>query len=66
MKKLILGIALFSFVGGTSLSAASLGDDKKKEKSKKECCKKGETAKSSCCKKGEGKTCSKEKAETPK
>jgi hypothetical protein len=39
MKKLVLTVALLSFVGGASLSAH--GDDKDK-KDGKSCCKKGE------------------------
>lgn len=52
MKKLLLTVALLSFVGGASLSAHGDDKDKKKCKDKKECCKK--EAKS-CCKKGEKK-----------
>lgn len=54
MKKLLLTVALLSFVGGATLSAH--GDDKDKDKKnckdKKECCKKDSK---SCCKKGEKK-----------
>ena len=59
MKKLVFMLAFAGLVG--SLSAATLGDDKdkNKDKNKKECCKK-DGAKS-CCKKGEGKACSGEK-----
>ena len=49
MKKLILTVALMSFVGGATMSAH--GDDKDK-KGKKECCKKDSK---SCCKKGDKK-----------
>lgn len=53
MKKLALSIALFSFVGLTTISASPCDDDKKCTKKectkaeKKECAKKG--AKKSCC-----------------
>jgi hypothetical protein len=56
MKKLVLMLALTGLVG--SVSAAVKGDDKDKDKAKKECCKKDGK---SCCKKGEGKACSGEK-----
>ena len=52
MKKLLLTVALLSFVGGVTLSAHGDDKDKKKCKAKKECCKK--EAKT-CCKKGEKK-----------
>jgi len=51
MKKIFLTVALASFVGATSMSASTFGDDKKgDDKNKKECkkdCKKGDK---SCCK----------------
>lgn len=54
MKKLLLSIALFSFVGLTTISASPCDDDKKctkkectSKKSKKECSK--ASAKKSCC-----------------
>jgi hypothetical protein len=53
MKKVFLTLALASFVGATTMSASTFGDDKKgDDKNKKECkkdCKKGDKA---CCKKG--------------
>jgi hypothetical protein len=52
MKKLLLTVALLSFVGGATLSAHGDDKDKKNCKDKKECCKKGDK---SCCKKGEKK-----------
>ena len=52
MKKLMLTVALLSFVGGATMSAHGDDKDKKNCKDKKECCKKGEK---SCCKKGEKK-----------
>jgi hypothetical protein len=61
MKKLVLMLAFAGMVG--SLSAAVKGDDKDKDKAKKECCKKDGK---SCCKKGEGKACSGEKKEEKK
>ena len=63
MKKLVLMLAFAGMVG--SLSAAVKGDDKDKDKAKKECCKKD--GGKACCKKGEGKACSGEKkADAPK
>ena len=51
MKKIFLTLALASFVGATSMSASTFGDDKKgDDKNKKECkkdCKKGDKE---CCK----------------
>lgn len=58
MKKVLLMLAFTGLVGG--LSAANLGDDKDKDKAKKECCKKGE-AKACCKKDGDKKACSGEK-----
>lgn len=58
MKKVLLMLAFTGLVGG--LSAANLGDDKDKDKGKKECCKKGE-AKACCKKDGDKKACSGEK-----
>jgi len=54
MKKLLLTVALLSFVGGATMSAHGDDKDKKgcKDKDKKECCKKESK---SCCKKGEKK-----------
>jgi hypothetical protein len=48
MKKVFLTLALASFVGATTMSASTFGDDKKgDDKNKKECKKGGK----SCCKK---------------
>lgn len=57
MKKVLLMLAFTGLVGG--LSAANTGDDKDKDKGKKECCKKAEAK--SCCKKDGAKACSGEK-----
>jgi hypothetical protein len=56
MKKLMLTVALLSFVGGATMSAHGDDKDKKNCKDKKECCKKDGK---SCCKKGEKKAESK-------
>jgi hypothetical protein len=57
MKKLVLMLALTGLVGG--LSAKTTGDDKDKDKGKKECCKKD--GGKACCKKDGAKSCSGEK-----
>ncbi len=56
MKKLLLSVALFSFVGLTTISASPCEDGKKcdkkectSKKSKKECTSATATAKKSCC-----------------
>ena len=48
MKKIFLTLVLASFVGATTMSASTFGDDKNKKECKKDC-KKGDKA---CCKKG--------------
>jgi hypothetical protein len=71
MKKLLLSIALFSFVGLTTISASPCDDDKKctktectSKKSKKDCSK--ASAKKSCCasKASAKKSCSDTKAKS--
>ena len=47
MKKVFLTLALASFVGATTMSASTFGDDKNKKECKKDCKKDGK----SCCKK---------------
>ncbi len=59
MKKLVLMLAFAGMAGSISAMSLTKGDDKDKDKAKKECCKKGEGK--ACCKKGEGKACSGDK-----
>ena len=59
MKKTLLALALFAFVGTTAFA-----HDKPGQKGKKEACKKGEMAGGSCCMKG-GKTASVKPASKP-
>jgi hypothetical protein len=67
MKKLLLMAAFAGMFASTAI-ANTYGDDKGKDKNKKECCKKGEGEKSCAgekkegCSKGE-KSCCKKKAE---
>ncbi len=57
MKKIFLTLALASFVGATSMSASTFGDDKKgDDKNKKSCSKE--------CKKGDKECCKSKKAAT--
>ncbi len=52
MKKIFLTLALASFVGATTVSASTFGDDKKgDDKNKKECKKDCKKDGKSCCKK---------------
>lgn len=57
MKKALLMLAFTGLLG--SVAIANTGDDKDKDKGKKECCKKGEAK--ACCKKDGAKACSGEK-----
>ena len=51
MKKIFLTLALASFVGATSMSASTFGDDKKgDDKNKKSCSKDCKKDGKSCCK----------------
>ena len=63
MKKIFLTLTLASFVGATSMSASTFGDDKKgDDKNKKTCTKECKKDGKSCCKKGaETKTSTTEK-----
>ena len=51
MKKIFLTLALASFVGATSMSASTFGDDKKgDDKNKKSCSKECKKDGKACCK----------------
>ncbi len=50
MKKIFLTLALASFVGATSMSASTFGDDKKGDDKKKSCAKECKKDGKSCCK----------------
>lgn len=62
MKKIFLTLALASFVGATTMSASTFGDDKKGDDKNKKECKKDCKKDGKCCKdKKAGETKSTEK-----